>query len=71
MNLLSAKVKHKIFGIGEIIEVKDEFVTVAFSSKTTKIAYPSAFASFIRAIDDNLIGTKSINVRRKYVSSWY
>ena len=54
MNLLNAKVKHKIFGIGEIIEVKDEFVTVAFSSKTTKIAYPSAFASFIRAIDDNV-----------------
>lgn len=54
MNLLNVKVKHKMFGVGEIIEVNDNYVVVAFSSKTTKIAYPLAFQTFIRAIDDNV-----------------
>lgn len=54
MNLLGLKVKHKVFGVGEIVEYKDNYITVAFSGKTTKFVYPNAFETFIKAVDDNV-----------------
>ena len=54
MNLLGLKVKHKFFGVGEIVEHKDNYITVAFLGKTTKFVYPNAFETFIKAVDDNV-----------------
>ena len=54
MDLLGFKVKHKVFGVGEIVEYKDNYITVAFPGKTTKFVYPNAFETFIKAVDDNV-----------------
>lgn len=54
MNLLGAKVKHKVYGTGEIVEVDDKHVTVVFPTKTTKFQYPAAFEFFISAVDENV-----------------
>ena len=54
MNLLGLKVKHKVFGVGEIVEYKDNYITVAFPGKTTKFVCPNAFETFIKAVDDNV-----------------
>lgn len=54
MNLLGLKVKHKVFGVGEILEYKDNYITIAFPGKTTKFVYPNAFETFIKAVDDNV-----------------
>lgn len=54
MNLLGLKVKHKVFGVGEIVEYKDNYITVAFPGKTTKFVYPNAFETFIKVVDDNV-----------------
>lgn len=54
MNLLGLKVKHKVFGVGKILEYQDNYITVAFPGKTTKFVYPNAFETFIKAVDDNV-----------------
>ena len=54
MNLLGLKVKHKAFGLGEIVEIKDNYITVVFENKTTKFVYPNAFETFIQAVDDEI-----------------
>ena len=54
MNLLGLKVNHKVFGVGEIVEYKDNYITVAFPGKTTKFVYPNAFETFIKVVDDNV-----------------
>lgn len=54
MFLLNAKVKHKLFGIGTVVKIEGEYITVDFLRTTTKFKYPGAFESFIRAVDDNV-----------------
>ena len=54
MDLLGLKVKHKVFGIGEIVEYKDSYIMVAFPCKTTKFVYPNAFETFIQAVDEHI-----------------
>ena len=54
MNLLGLKVKHKAFGIGEIVEIENNYITVIFENKTTKFVYPNAFETFIQAVDDEI-----------------
>ena len=54
MNLLGLKVKHKAFGIGEIVEIENNYITVAFETKTTKFVYPNAFETFIQALDEDV-----------------
>jgi len=54
MNLLGAKVKHKMFGIGKVVEVNDTYIMVTFSLRTIKFQYPTAFESFITAVDEDV-----------------
>ena len=54
MDLLGLKVKHKFFGIGEIVEYKDSYIMVAFTCKTTRFVYPNAFETFIQAVDNQI-----------------
>ena len=51
MNLLGKKVQHKKLGTGEIVEINDNIISVAFSEKVSKFQYPKAFELFIQAID--------------------
>lgn len=54
MNLLGLKVKHKSFGIGEIVEYKDNYITISFPCKTAKFVYPNAFGTFVQAVDNHI-----------------
>jgi hypothetical protein len=51
MDLLGKKVQHKKFGVGEIVEINDGIISVAFPEKISKFQYPKAFELFIQAID--------------------
>lgn len=51
MELDGELVKHKVFGIGQIIEFANNYVTVLFdaSKEEKKFIYPSAFGSFLES----------------------
>ena len=51
MDLIGLKVKHTVFGAGVIIEKDGNYITIEFSTKTTKFVYPDAFEKFIKAED--------------------
>ena len=51
MYLVGVKVRHAIFGIGEIKACSGNYLTIEFSSKTSKFIYPDAFEKFIKAED--------------------
>lgn len=51
MDLLNVKVKHPLFGVGNVTEVEDNYVTVQFAAKLSKFIYPDAFEKFIKAED--------------------
>lgn len=63
MELMGMKVKHNVFGVGIVKEQTGKYITVEFSTKTTKFIYPDSFENFIRVDDayvqDEII--KSIN----------
>lgn len=47
VNLINEKVKHKLLGMGSVIEQNEKFVTVEFATKTTKFIFPDAFDGFL------------------------
>lgn len=60
MELYGEVVKHKTFGIGKIIEFKDNYVSVLFDEGglEKKFVYPSAFGTFLES--DNVSFLKKI-----------
>ena len=61
MDLIGMKVRHKVFGSGTVVAceeandgTKSSYLTVEFSSKTSKFLYPDAFGKFITAEDENV-----------------
>jgi hypothetical protein len=50
-DLIGAKVKHKIFGIGTITSIDEPYILVEFAAGEKKFLYPNAFESFITAED--------------------
>lgn len=46
-NLINEKVKHKLLGVGTVIEQNEKFVTVEFATKTTKFIFPDSFDVFL------------------------
>lgn len=60
INLLNLKVNHKIFGIGMVTEVSDNYVTVSFDTKKSKFVFPNSFEKFLAA-EDNSIQTAILN----------
>lgn len=54
MDLNGQKVKHAVFGIGEIKNRTGDYITVEFLSKTSKFIYPDAFEKFIKAEDNEV-----------------
>ena len=51
MNLLNARIIHKALGAGTVTAFDGKYLTVAFSTKTSKFVYPDAFQTFIKAED--------------------
>lgn len=49
MELIGLKVKHTAFGVGVITDLEGNYITVEFSSKTSKFVYPDAFEKFLEA----------------------
>ena len=54
VNLLGEKIRHKTLGIGEVISVEGNYITIKFPSKTARFAYPSAFEKYLR-LEENKI----------------
>jgi len=54
MNLLNARIIHKALGAGTVTAFDGKYLTVAFSTKTSKFVYPDAFQTFIKAEDPAL-----------------
>ena len=51
MELMGSKVKHAVYGIGEIKKCTSNYITVEFPTKTSKFIYPDAFEKFVEAED--------------------
>lgn len=55
MDLTGSKVKHKVYGVGTIIEQEDsEHFLVEFKTKTSTFQYPLAFEKFLEMEDEGL-----------------
>ncbi len=51
MNLIGMKIRHTVFGTGEVTEQHGNYISVQFADKTSKFVYPDAFDKFITAED--------------------
>ena len=54
MELIGIKVRHPVYGVGIIIEHKANYITIEFTSRTSKFIYPAAFEEFITAEDSGI-----------------
>ena len=54
MDLTNAKIIHKALGKGTVSSFDGKYLTVEFTSKTSKFIYPDAFLTFIRAEDGDI-----------------
>lgn len=54
MNFIGVRVEHKKFGIGEILEIKDNgTMVVSFPERVVNLMYPDAFIEHINALDSS------------------
>ena len=53
-DLLNLKVRHKVWGIGIITNISNNYLTVKFAIKESKFVYPDAFEKFIVADEDSV-----------------
>lgn len=63
VNLIGKRVKHKTLGIGEIISVKESYITVKFFSKTSTFKYPNAFENYLIPEDSKI--SDAVNIELK------
>ena len=63
VNLIGEKVKHKTLGIGEIISVKENYITVKFVSKISTFKYPIAFENYLIPEDGKI--SDAVNIELK------
>ena len=54
MNLINERVKHRVFGTGNVIDVKSNQITVQFADKygQKKFSYPSVFEKYLIMCDE-------------------
>lgn len=58
LNLLSQRVKHKVFGTGTVVNQASNMITVDFPAKTCKFQVPDCFTKgFLTPEDANIIAT--------------
>lgn len=51
--LLGTQVKHKSFGVGNVIEQTDEYLKIDFSVGIKQFQFPEAFEKFLQCVDEN------------------
>ena len=54
MELIGINIKHRVFGVGQIIEQIDEYIVVNFSGQEKRFIYPDAFESFLKVDDSDI-----------------
>lgn len=54
MMLIGVSVKHRVFGVGQVIAKTEEHVVVDFAGKEKRFVYPDAFKSFLKVEDTNI-----------------
>lgn len=47
VDLINKKVKHRIWGVGTVIDQDESYITIEFLSKISKFQYPQAFEGFL------------------------
>ncbi len=47
MDLIDKRVRHKVFGVGKICELRDDVVAVQFGSEVKKFVFPDAFKEYL------------------------
>ena len=60
LNLLGEKIRHKTLGIGEVIYVEENYITIKFPSKTARFAYPSAFEKYLSPEENKIADVTGI-----------
>lgn len=51
MDLINSKVRHKVFGVGRIHELKENTISVQFGSEIKKFIFPDAFRKYLNMTD--------------------
>ena len=54
MNIVGKTVKHSVFGIGTVTEVKKDQINVKFDREEKRFQYPSVFGKFLVAVEDSV-----------------
>lgn len=54
MNLIGIEIKHRKFGIGKVIGLNANQISIEFNNKVCKFVYPDAFGTHIAALDTGL-----------------
>ena len=54
LNLLGKNVKHKSWGIGEVVEHIDSSLTIKFPIGEKKFKFPGAFEGFLQCLDEDV-----------------
>lgn len=65
MNLIGANVKHKLFGIGQVIEKTEEYIVVDFCGQEKQFIYPDVFKDFLEVEDENIKDTIQEDILKK------
>lgn len=73
VNLIGEKIRHKTLGIGEVISVKGNYITIKFLSKIASFVYPDAFKKYLipednkiaDAVNSDLMMAMEIEVKKK------
>ena len=62
MVLENLAVKHKAFGLGEIVSVQGKYITVKFESAQKIFVYPDAFENFLTLADGTVSNEIALDI---------
>lgn len=65
MNLIGVSVKHRAFGVGQVIEKTGEHIVVDFYGQEKRFVYPDAFKSFLKVEDTNILNVIQEDILQK------
>lgn len=54
VELLGANIKHKLFGVGKVVEQTDKYVKIEFSKGIREFQFPNAFGEHLQCEDINM-----------------
>lgn len=65
MNLINKEVKHRVFGVGNIIDHSDNYISVDFRSGNKEFVFPDVFGKYLTLIDKD--AAEKVNEKLKKV----